>query len=175
MELSHRSGFTARIGGTYRLYRSVTRVRSAGPVTFDSLREVRTPTGVLIRRDSVFSQDIAESERYNRHQTATVVGGVGFHRWFGAVAPYAFVEVGYEVLLATRGEVAFPQFADPTQPVLLVPTEPLIAAAPGVQVGGTIGVDIAFGEPALLRSECIVYGDWAAWAARPTWTTRSDR
>ena len=152
-EVSHPSGLSARIGVDYHLYRTVTRASRLVSAEADSLVEVRTPTGELIRTDTFRVAAVEQTEIYNRHQTVALGGGIGFHRWFGRVAPYVYAEVGYEFRVATRGALFAPALtpnpndpADPTLAFTLVESEGFIAEAPGLQYGGTAGVDIALGD-----------------------------
>ena len=145
LEMTHRSGLSLRLGGDYHLYRTITRNTStSGPPTAE-LVEVRTPDGVLIRTDTVFTASQTTSEIYNRHHTLALTGGVGFHRWFGRLAPYVFAEAGYEFRVGTRGALPLPALpgTDPASGAVLVDSEPLIAKAPGFQIGGTVGLDYA--------------------------------
>ena len=116
LELSHPTGLSFRGGADYHVYRSRTRVgRVDGP------------------------------GRDNTHQTLAPTLGLGFHRWFGPVAPYAFAEGGYELRVATDGVLNAPQLPDPALPIAAFDSEPYIARAPGLQYGATVGLDVAVG------------------------------
>ena len=115
-EVSHPTGLSARAGADYHVYRT------------------RTSRG----RPGGFEVD-------NRHQTLAPTLGVGFHRWFGPVAPYAYGDIGYELRVATTGALNAPLRPDQPLPTA-VDSEPYIARAPGFQYGGTVGLDVALGE-----------------------------
>ena len=140
---SHGSGFAVRLGLDYQMYRS--RVDFAGNrSTSTTIEEVRAPSGALIRTDTVVSTQVVERTVYNRQQTLTLVGGVGFHKWFGSVAPYVFAEAGYEILVGSRG--SYPVLPQGETIELPDDDREFIAERPGLRLGGTVGLDIALGE-----------------------------
>ena len=139
IEPVHSSGFFARIGLDYAMYRS--NLRSTGPETqTTTLVEVRDPlSGSVIRTDTTVEIARTTSTVYNRVQTLTPVVGLGYQRTFGRVTPYVLGQVGYEVTLKRRGVV-------PTRtgtPADLNGEEAYVTSTPGFQYGGVAGFDVS--------------------------------
>ena len=140
LEAVNSRGFYGRIGADYHMQRSRLELFGNSEQSFD-IQEVRHPvTGQVLRYDTIFSTTQSETIVYNRHQTISVTGGLGFRKTFGSVSPYVLAEAGYEFLIASRGGL----IGTSDEIVDLSETQQdWIVERQGLHYGGVIGVDVA--------------------------------
>lgn len=138
LEAYHPSGFFVRAGLDYLMERS--QVSSQGPTTTTkNIVEVRDPISErVIRVDTTTTITYTQLTTQNRQHRLALVGGLGYRLPGFRLRPYVVAEVGYGLLLHSRGRLPRPGID--SEELSLV--SPYLRRSPGLQFGGIVGVDL---------------------------------